>query len=163
MATESPAGAGGQPGAAGESGSKQCELRQLYLKDLSFESPHVPGILFGHDKPETSVSVSTSYKLSVERTGSLGDVYEVMLHITVGATSGDRTLFLVELHQGGMFEVTGYAPEDLDRLLRIRAPEMLYPYARELVASLVGRGGFPRMTMRAFNFEKLYAEAVGPA
>ncbi|MEO8224075.1 MAG: protein-export chaperone SecB [Gammaproteobacteria bacterium] len=143
--------------------SRQCELRQLFLRDLSFEAPHVPGILFGHEQPAIELSVETTWKLSVESTKSLGDVYEVTVDITVKANAGDRPMFLIDLQQGGLFEVHGYEGEDLNFLLRTRAPEMLYPYARELISTLVGRAGFPRLYLRALNFEKVYADGLAAA
>ena len=144
-----------------ESAGKQCNLLQLYIKDASFEAPAVPGILFGHDQPELLFDVSNTYELSAEASAKLGEVYAVQVRVTVQARAGDRTLFLIEVVQGGLFEVLGYGDEaEKDKVLRTRAVETLYPYARELVSSLVSRAGFPRLQLRAVNFESRYSRAM---
>lgn len=132
---------------------KKCELRLLYLKDMSFESPHVPGVLFGHEQPECRLEIDCKHKLRDK------DLYEVILDVSVHGVAGDRTLFLIEVKQGGLFEISGYNTEETVHLLQTRAPESLYPYARELISSMVSRGGFPRMWLRPLNFQTLYAES----
>lgn len=133
--------------------SPQCKLRLLFLKDLSFESPHAPGILFGHDQPELKLSIESSHKIRET------DVFEVLLEVTVHAMAGEKSLFLIEVKQGGIFEISGYSTDETLALLKTKALEALYPYARELVSSLVGRGGFPRLQLRPLNFDALYADA----
>lgn len=145
---------------SGATPDKGCELRMIYLKDVSFEAPHSPGILFGHEQPELVFNIGTNYKLSVENHGTLGDVYDVLLTISIEASAGGRALFLIEVHQGGLVEVVGYTPDDTDYLLRTKAPELIYPYARELVTSLISRGGFPSVRLQTLNFERLYAEEL---
>ena len=152
MTTDDPTIAGG------EVPKKRCDVRMIYLKDVSFEAPHVPGILFGHEQPELQFSIESTYKLSVANHEGLGNVYDVLVTVNVEATAGGRSLFLIEVHQGGLFEVSGYSSEDTDVVLRTKAPETLYPYARELVTSLISRGGFPSVRLRPLNFESLYAE-----
>jgi preprotein translocase subunit SecB len=153
--TESPGN--GQKQAAGP----QCSLLQLFIKDVSFEAPAVPGILFGHEQPELAFDVSNHYELCAEASAKLGDVYSVVVRVTVQAQAGDKTLFLIEVQQGGLFEVQGFASEDdMDKSLRVTAAETLYPFARELVSSLVSRAGFPRLQLRAVNFESLYSRAM---
>ncbi len=149
MANENPAGNG-----SGATASRQCNLRLLYLRDLSFESPHVPGILFGHEQPELKLSVESSHKLRDK------DLFEVLLEVTVHAMAGEKSLFLIEVKQGGLFEVSGYSTDETMAILKTKAPEALYPYARELISSLASRGGFPRLQLRPLNFEALYAEAL---
>jgi preprotein translocase subunit SecB len=142
---------------------KECILRRVWLKDVSFESPHVPRILEGHEKPELEVGLTSSYSLSPEREGT----FEVLVTATVTARGGSTTLFLVEVHQGGTFELRGYTSADeIKEVLRTRGPEALFPYVRELVASLVQRCGFPRLQLRPVDFEGLYAarlEQAAPA
>jgi len=142
------------PGGAAATVVKECILRRVWLKDVSFESPHEPGILEGHEQPELAVGLTSSYSLSPEREG----VFEVLVTATVTARGGGTTLFLVEVHQGGTFELRGYTSAvEIRQVLRTRAPEALFPYVRELVASLVQRCGFPRLQLRPVNFEALYA------
>lgn len=133
--------------------SPQCNLRLLYLRDLSFESPHVPEILFGHEQPELKLSIESSHKIREK------DVFDVLLELTVHAMAGEKSLFLIEVKQGGIFEISGYSTDETLALLKTKALEALYPYARELVSSLVSRGGFPRLQLRPLNFYALYAEA----
>jgi preprotein translocase subunit SecB len=139
----------------------QCNLLQLFVKGVSFEAPSVPGILFGHQQPELFFDVTNSYEFSAEASAKLGDVYSVVVRVTVSAKAGDKTLFLIEAEQGGLFEVTGYEDQDArDKVLRVKGAEALYPYARELVGSLVSRAGFPRLQLRPVNFESLYSKAM---
>lgn len=145
MATDTPVG--------DETAEPQFNLRQIYLKDLSYEAPNLPDVLFGHDQPQLKFYVESSHKLRE------ADIFDVVLELNVHAMAGDKSLFLIEIKQGGLFEITGYSTQDTIRLLKTKAAEALYPYARELVSSLVGRGGFPRLNLRPLNFEQLYAEA----
>lgn len=147
---------GGDPATA----VKECILRRVWLKDVSFESPHVPRILDGHEKPELEVALASTYTLNPEQPGT----FEVQLQVTVTARGGATTLFLVEVHQGGTFELRGYTSAvEIKEVLRTRGPEALFPYVRELVASLVQRCGFPRLQMRPINFEALYAASLDQA
>ena len=149
-----PNGEAAAPGAPG------IALQNVYVKDVSFEAPGVPGILFGHEQPELLFDVANTYELCADASVRLGDVYSVLVRITVQARAGDKTLFLIEVEQGGLFEVAGCSDEERDRLLRTRGAEALYPYARELVSSLVSRAGFPRLQLRAINFESRYSAAM---
>jgi len=142
----------------GESPKKHFELRMVYLKDVSFEAPHVPGILFGHEQPELQFNIEANYALSIPNNETMGDVYDVLVTVNVEAKAADRTLFLIEVHHGGLFEVSGYSEEETDVVLRTRAAEWVYPYARELITSLIARGGFPNVRLRPLNFAQLYAE-----
>ncbi len=156
MATDQAA-----PAASTDTAGRQCNLLQLFVKGASFEAPQVPGILFGHDQPELVFDVTNTYEICSEASAKLGEVYSVIVRVTVQAEAGGKTLFLIEVEQGGLFEITGYATDDeRDRLLRIKGGEALYPYARELVGSLVSRAGFPRLQLKPVNFESLYSRAM---
>lgn len=155
MVTTEESGAGKDEGAA-----RECNLLRVFIKGASFEAPGVPGILFGHEQPVLAFDVSSTYKVSVEASAKLGEVFSVVVRVTVQAHAGDQTLFLIEVEQGGLFELVGYAADEKDAVLRTKAPEMLYPYARELLTSLVGRAGFPRLQLRPFDFEKGYLRAM---
>jgi len=164
MATNESGGTDGGRAASPATGpatGKQCNLLQLFIKDASFEAPGVPGILFGHDQPELAFDVANTYELCAEASAKLGEVYTVLVRVTVQARAGEKTLFLVEVQQGGLFEVLGYEDADeRDQVLRVKGAEALYPYARELVSSLVSRAGFPRLQLRAVNFESRYSKAM---
>lgn len=149
MVNKNPAGNG--PGGVQ---ARQCNLRLLFLKDLSFESPHVPGVLYGHEKPEVKYSLEVAHTLRGK------DTFEVVLDVNVHATAGEKTLFLIEVKQGGVFELSGYSSDEMMLILRTRAPEALFPYARELISSLISRGGFPRMQLQSLDFETQFAESM---
>lgn len=150
----------GSDAGKGDGAARKCNFLQLYVKGVSFEAPGVPGILFGHEQPVLRFDVSTNYKLSAEASVKLGEVYGVEVRVTVECLAGDKTLFLIEIEQGGLFELIGYADDEKDAALRTTAPEMLFPYARELVGSLVSRAGFPRLQLKPFDFEKGYVRAM---
>ncbi|MBL8200620.1 MAG: protein-export chaperone SecB [Chromatiales bacterium] len=149
-----------ESGGAGQSARRECNLLQLYVKGVSFEAPGVPGILFGHDQPILKFDVSSTYELSAEASAKLAEVFGVTVRVTVQALAGEKTLFLIEVEQGGLFEVVGYGGDEQAYILQTKAPETLYPYARELVSSLVSRAGFPRLQLKPFDFEKGYARAI---
>ncbi|MBM4220578.1 MAG: protein-export chaperone SecB [Gammaproteobacteria bacterium] len=150
----------GSEAGKGDTPGKQCNFIQSYVKGVSLEAPGVPGILFGHEQPVLQFDVSSTYKLSAEASAKLGDVYAVDVRVTVQALAGEQTLFLIEVEQGGLFNLIGYDADEKDGVLRTRAPEMLFPYARELVSSLVSRAGFPRLQLKPFDFEKGYLRAM---
>lgn len=129
-------------------------LQQLYVKDLSFEAPNTPQI-FRESKidPETELNIRNSHTQIEE------GQFEVVLHISVHAKVGDKTIFLAELDQGGIFIVRGYTPEQTAMLLGTQCPTTLFPYAREAISTLVGKGGFPPLILQPINFEALYAQA----
>lgn len=132
---------------------RQFALHQLYIKDLSFESPNAPAALLEPFQPEMKLNLQTSHK----PVGN--DNYEVILHVTVHAVAKEKSLFLVELQQAGVFQVTGYSPEEVKVILGAHCPTTLFPFAREAIYSLVGRSGFPPLLLQPINFEALYAKA----
>ncbi len=131
----------------------QIGLQRIYLKDASFEAPNSPGIQRGEWKPNVTMNLST-------RTEDLGDNrIEVVLEISVEAKQGDKVAFLAEVQQAGVFLLEGFAPADMPQMLAIFCPTQLYPYAREVVADLVGKGGFPQLHLQPVNFEAVVAQA----
>jgi preprotein translocase subunit SecB len=131
----------------------QIGLQRVYLKDASFEAPNSPGIQRGEWKPNVTMNLST-------RTEDLGDNrIEVILEISVEAKQGDKVAFLAEVQQAGVFLLEGFAADDMRQVLAIFCPTQLYPYAREVVADLVGKGGFPQLHLQPVNFEAVLAQA----
>jgi preprotein translocase subunit SecB len=129
-------------------------LRQLYIKDISFESPNAPAVFTSQVEPDVKLNLHSSHR-------TIGnDVYEVVLHLNVHATSKDKSLFMVEVEQAGLFQVGGYTDDEVKLILGTHCPATLFPYARETVSSLVGRGGFPTLLLQPINFEALYAQAM---
>ncbi len=141
--------------ASGATTQGQVMLERLYLKDASFESPRSPAVFAAAWKPEFQLDINT-------RTQRLGEQrYEVVLCATLRATGeGEKTAYIVEVHQAGVFLVSGLAPEATQRVLGTLCPGTLFPYVRETVDGLVVKGGFPAVHLAPVNFEALYAEAL---
>lgn len=137
-----------------DAGERQFGLRQLYVKDMSFESPNSPGILKeeGLD-PEIKLNLRTS-----QQKLDNGDV-EVVLHVTVHALAGQRTVFLVELQQAGVFHISGFPRDETRAIVGVACPNTLFPYAREAVSSIVQRGGFAPFVIQPMDFTALFAQA----
>ncbi len=133
---------------------KQLLLQKIYVKDLSFESPRSPNVFTSNVAPQTRLNIKTAAREMSENN------HEVVLTLTVEAVEGDQTLFLVELEQAGIFLLHGYSRKELDMLLGSYCPSALYPFARETIADLVSRGGFPQLLLQPINFDALYAQAA---
>lgn len=132
---------------------KHISIVKIYIKDFSFESPQSPGIFkSGEWSPKTDLNLRSSHT-KVE-----GDHHEVVLTLTIDAKENDKTLFLVELHQAGLFELTGYNDEELSAIVGSFCPNSLFPYAREAIASIIRHGGFPEFLLQPINFDALYLQ-----
>jgi len=134
--------------------NKQLLLQKIYIKDFSFESPRAPEIFKGNVSPQTQLNI----KSAAREVGA--DTQEITLTLTVEARDEDRTLFLVELEQAGVFLIQGYTDEERQMLVGSYCPGTLYPFAREAIADIVTRGGFPQLLLQPINFDALYAQAV---
>lgn len=133
---------------------KRLTISKIYLKDFSFESPQTPGIFRQSDwKPDTNLNLRSSHSPAD------GDFHEITLTITVEAKEGDKTCFLIELQQAGLFELAGYEGEELKAIIGSFCPNILFPYARESIASLIQKGGFPEFVLQPINFDALYMQA----
>lgn len=153
---------GGQPGAATQNtdtgaqdaSGPQLVLQKIYVKDLSFESPKAPEIFTANISPQTQLNLRYANR-------DLGqDNIEVSLTITVEAKHEDSTLFLVELTQAGVFFIRGYEAEQRATIIGSFCPNTLYPFAREAIADLIQRGGFPQLLLQPINFDALYQQAL---
>ncbi len=141
-------------GASASAESKQFVLQHLYVKDMSFESPSAPQIFQGGNiEPETELNIRSGHAELSE------GLYEVKLHISVHAKQDDQTIFLVELEQAGVFQIGGYATDEINTLLGTHCPATLFPYVRETISSLVSKGGFPPLMLQPISFDALYAQA----
>ncbi len=129
------------------------DIRKLYLKDASFESPNAPRVFATRDwKPNVDFHLHTG-------TAQFGaSDYEVTLRATVTVTNQERTLYLAEISVAGLFEISGIGKEGLPPLLGSYCPSILFPYLREVVSDLSVRGGFPQLVLRPVNFEALYQQ-----
>ena len=134
--------------------SRQFTLQRIYVKDCSFEAPNAPAIFAEQEvEPEIQLNLRNAH------TALGNDTLEVVLHVSAHAKVGQRTLFLIELDQAGIFQIKGYQAEELKRLLGTYCPTTLFPYARETISSMVAKGGFPPLTLQPINFDALYAQA----
>ena len=134
--------------------SKQLMLQKIYIKDFSFESPQAPDIFAASVTPQTQLNIRSSAK------EVSGGAQEVTLTLTVEAKDEDRTLFLIELEQAGVFLIQGYSPDEQQMLVGSYCPGTLYPFAREAISDMVSRGGFPQLLLQPINFDALYAQAL---
>ena len=133
---------------------KHLSIGKIYLKDFSFESPQTPEVFRQSDwKPQTDLNLRSSH------TALADNHHEIVLTVTIEAKADDKTIFLVELQQAGLFEISGYEGEELGAILGSFCPNMLFPYARETVASLIQKGGFPEFVLQPINFDALYFQS----
>jgi len=141
--------------AEANAGGVQVTLQSVYLKDCSYESPNGPRVPNNQAwEPKFQLNMNTSTEeLSPE-------VREVLLTVTLEAKQGEATLYLVEVKQAGLFSITGASTEDLKRLIRSFCPNLLFPFAREVVSNMIVKGGFPNFILPLVNFDALLAEAV---
>ena len=130
----------------------QFILQKIYVKDLSFETPNSPESFTQKWEPEVNVELNSNGKMLEE------NVHEVVLGVTVTAKLADKTAYLAEIHQAGIFTIQGYEPKERDAMLGSYCPNILFPYAREVISDLVNRGGFPQMLIQPVNFEAIYQE-----
>lgn len=132
---------------------RQVLLQKFYLKDASLEVPLAPQVFTRQWQPALDVQVNT-------QVAPLGDnTYNLTLSVTVTAKLGDDVGFLVEVHQAGIFVITGFDEQhELGAVLGGYCPGLLFPFAREAVADLVQRGGFPQLLLQPINFDALYLE-----
>jgi preprotein translocase subunit SecB len=136
---------------------KTLVLQKIYLKDLSFESPKAPTVFTTNVAPTTQLNIRTSAQQVAPNT------QEVTLTLTVEAKDQDATVFLIEIAQAGIFSIEGYTPEEHSMLVGSFCPNTLYPFAREAIADIVLRGGFPQLLLQPINFDALYARAMREA
>lgn len=125
-------------------------IEKLYLKDLSVEVPNAPAIFLEPDSPQVEIQLQTNAQ-------ALGDgAYEVTLTVTVTARIEDKTVFLVEVGQAGIFRIQNVPDENLEPLIAVACPNILFPYAREVVSDAVTRAGFSPVVLQPVNFEGMY-------
>jgi preprotein translocase subunit SecB len=142
--------AGAQPGQG-----QLFNIAKIYVKDVSFETPNSPQIFQGSDwNPQVGVELLTNAKAIGDKT------FEVVLTVTATAKLGEKTAYLCEVHQAGIFQLDGFDPETLKGILGSFCPSILFPYAREAVSDFVGKGGFPQLLLGPVNFDALYAQRL---
>ena len=139
-----------------ETANEQTEahfgIEKIYLKDVSFESPGSPTIFTEEWSPDINMDLNTQGHAIDE------NVFEVELSITVTAKNKDKTAFLVEIKQCGIFSISGIDEANLNGMLGSFCPNILFPYAREAISDLVTKGGFPQLLLSPVNFDAIYAQ-----
>lgn len=129
-------------------------IEKLYVKDLSVEVPNAPEIFLERENPQIQIQLNSNGR-------SVGEgVYEVALTVTVTAKIGEKTVFLVEVGQAGIFRIMHVPEEQLEPLIAVACPNILYPYAREVVADAVTRAGFQPIVLQPVNFEAMYMQRL---
>jgi preprotein translocase subunit SecB len=129
-------------------------IQKIYVKDLSLENPGSPQSFFLQEAPQVEVGLRTRG----ERIDA--DVYECVLTVTVTAKTADKTLFLIEASQAGVFEIRGIPAADIQPIMGIHCPNVLFPYIRETIADAITRAGFPPVHLDPINFELLYQQQL---
>ncbi len=129
----------------------EFHIQRVYIKDVSFEAPNTPHIFQKEWQPEVKLDMDTKTVVLAE------DIYEVALTLTVTCTLGEETAFLCEVKQAGIFTAANLDPQQLAHCLGSYCPNILFPYAREVVASLVTKGSFPQLNLAPVNFDALFA------
>ena len=147
--TATGAGAGGEQQAAPQ---QQFVIQRIYLKDTSFETPNSPQIFTEQWQPEVNLDLGNDAQKVAD------GVWEASISITVTTKVGEKVAFLAEVKQAGIFTITGFDDVTLDNMLGGYCPNILFPFAREAVADLVTRGGFPQLLLSPVNFEAIHAQ-----
>lgn len=137
---------------ATENQSPQFEIQRIFVKDISFEAPNTPHTFIEEWKPEVSLNLETKSNRIQD------NVHEVVLSITATVTTGKKTAFLIEVHQAGVFMINHFPNDQLHQMLGSFCPNILFPYAREVVSDTVVRGGFPQLILAPVNFDALYTQ-----
>jgi preprotein translocase subunit SecB len=130
------------------------QIEKIYVKDLSLEIPHAPAVFTEQVQPQLEVQIGTGIANFAEA------LYEVTVTATVTAKAGERTIFLAEASQAGIFSLRNVPQEELDPLLGIGCPTIVFPYLRETISDLVTRGGFPPVLLSPVSFEALYVQRL---
>ena len=129
-------------------------VEKIYVKDVSFEVPGSPAIYGESTQPELNLNLNQR----VQRLGE--NAFEVVLGVTLTCKAGDKTAYVAEVQQAGIFGLMGLEAQAVDVLLGTQCPNILFPYVRQLVSDLVQAGGFPPFFLQPINFEALYAESL---
>ena len=139
---------------AGAQNIVQFAIDRIYVKDLSLENPGAPQSFQVAEPPSVEIGLRT-------RTDQVAtDIYESVLTVTVTARSGDKTLFLIEAAQAGIFTIRGVPQEQLQPVIAIHCPTVLFPYVRETIADASTRAGYPPVHLAPINFELLYQQQL---
>lgn len=131
---------------------RQFSVQRIYLKDVSFETPNSPDVFRGEWTPEHNLNLKTETKRLDD------DHYELVLTLTLTVKAGDKTAYIVEVQQAGIFGIKGFSEQEMAPMIGAYCPNTLFPYAREVISDLVSKGSFPQMILQPVNFEQLFMQ-----
>ncbi|MBK2124633.1 protein-export chaperone SecB [Fangia hongkongensis] len=127
-------------------------IQKIYTKDISFETPNTPEVFKSEWKPDANVNVNTQSNILE------GNVHEVELTLTVTVKNADKTAYLIEVTQAGIFTIENMPQDQIDPMLGAFCPTSLFPYAKEVIDSLINKAGFPQINLAPINFDALYMQ-----
>lgn len=127
-------------------------MEKLYVKDISLEIPNAPQIFLERDNPQIDVQLHTQAVIVEE------GVFEVIVTATVTAKTGEKVMFLIEAKQAGIFSVRNFPDQEMEPILAVMCPNILFPYLREVVSDISVRGGFAPVLLNPINFDSLYIQ-----
>ncbi|MGR8929778.1 MAG: protein-export chaperone SecB [Gammaproteobacteria bacterium] len=133
-------------------GEKQFAIQKIYTKDISFETPNSPKVFTQKWEPSLDLNLGTQVE-TLENS-----MYEISLSITVTVKVGETVAYLVEIKQAGIFAIAGFNEQEMGPMLGSFCPNVLFPYAREVISDLVTKGGFPQLILAPVNFDALYMQ-----
>lgn len=133
-------------------GEKQFAIQKIYTKDISFETPNSPKVFTQKWEPSLDLNLGTHVE-TLENA-----MFEVALTITVTVKIADSVAYLVEINQAGIFTIAGFSEQEMGPMLGSFCPNILFPYAREVISDLVNKGGFPQLLLAPVNFDALYMQ-----
>jgi preprotein translocase subunit SecB len=132
----------------------QFQVHKLYMKDISFEVPNAPQIFQDNGQADIKMNLA-------QRVDDLGEnMHDVVLTVTVTAMMGEKTAYLAEVHQAGIFMITGFNEQGTHAALNTLCPHTLFPYARQAISYLVTEGGFPPLVLQPINFDQIYSQRM---
>lgn len=139
---------------AEDNASAQFQIQKLYAKDVSFEVPNAPQVF--QDAGQAEIKMSLAQKVEELEESQ----FEVVLTVTVTAVVGEKTAYLVEVAQAGIFMLSGFNEQSAHAVMNTMCPNTLFPYARQLISTLVAEGGFPPLVLQPVNFDQMYAQRM---
>jgi len=129
---------------------KRVEIQKVYIKDVSYEAPGTPQVFTAEWAPQVSQEMANSHT-------QLGDViYEVCLRATITVKIGNKVAYLVEINQAGIFNLIGYEPKEIEHIIAVHCPTVLFPFVREAAADMSTRAGFPQLMLQFVDFAGVY-------
>jgi preprotein translocase subunit SecB len=141
-------------GAADQAAAPAFTVEKVYVKDVSFEAPGTPQVFNETGQPQLQMNLNQRVQRLSE------NAFEVVLGVTLTCTVSEKTAYLAEVQQAGVFGLSGFDDQTLDAMLGTHCPNVLYPYARQAISDLISAGGFPPFLLQPINFDALYAEGL---